>query len=953
MRAWAVPPQYHFQTLESEHLYVHYHDGYKDLAEDVVDAGEQALATLQEHLGWNLTDKVELTIVDDTDDANGFAQVAPYPQVQIFVTAPEDISFLSEYDDWMYELVGHELLHVVHLDTHHGISKIINKVLGRSYFPNQIQSSWFVEGLAVEGETRISQGGRLRSKLADMVFRAEQIAGRPIRLDEAVSDPLRFPQGTARYLHGGRFLAWVADKYGSHVLREISHKYAESLIPLAMNRAFKAVTGVDYDVAWDEFQDDLQRHYAQQLSDIQARPIVQGRQLTHLGQYTNGPRFLPDGRISYFASAMGVLPTMRAIDPQTLEDKPLSQITASGTAARADQQGRVLFSQSEVHKNFFSFYDLFYLDANQNETGRSFRRLTEGRRFREPDVSADGRYVYFIQNMGMRSRLMRAPINDTADGLELGPEQVLWDPPRHYQLYTPRVSPDGKSVAVSVHRPPGQRDIALVPLNDATKEPAVQWLTSDLAMDGGPLFTRDGELLLFHSARSGVFNLYAYRFSDGVIQQITNVLTGAFSVDLSADEKTLAYVGYSEQGYDVWAMPFDRQQLFAASEPAPNRIETLTERPHAYAVAKPYSPWRGLLPWQWLPVMDGDAKGTVLGLSTGGRDPLGRHSWSAEFGYGLDSNDLVYSLGYQNRQLYPLLQLSADRRQQVASGATVVNQESLLTYERAHRFGADIVVPFTRAVDRFDFSLSYQFDHRTRLTRYSFEPDQPKPQLPAPGNFAGVSLSASYSNTRRTLGAVSSEYGQRIQLSGTLRERWLGSDFRQGFLSVAVQHFQPMPWLRNHVLSLRLATNLGYSDTATRPLFQLGGLPIRDFVRDFVFGGGASDSGLRGYRLAAFSGNMSFLGTAEYRAPLWRIERGLSVFPFYFRTLSAAAFVDVGSAADPKDLFKRVGVGVGAELRLEIDYGFFYASIIRLGYARGLSTKEAVHNVFVFLSNGF
>lgn len=931
---------------------MHYHDGYLEMAEDVVNAGEESLKVLEEMMGWKLDHKVEVTLVDDTDDANGFASVQPYPRVQMYVTAPEDISFLSEYDDWVFELIGHELLHIVHLDTHHGISKIVNKVLGRSYFPNQIQSSWFVEGLAVEIETRISQGGRLRSKLADMVFRAEQMSGRPIRLDEAVNDPLRFPQGTARYLHGGRFLAWVAKKYGQEALTAISHEYGGALIPFAMNRAFKKVTGADFDTEWELFQNELHEEYAAQLAPVFERGVRQGRQLTHFGQYTNGPRFLPDGRISYFASTMGVLPALRAIDPRTMQDVSITQITSSGTAARPDAKGRMIFSQTELHKNFFSFNDLFYTRADQQSGTRTYERLTEGRRFREPDVSADGRYVYFVHNLGMRSRLMRAELIERDGELAIGAEEVLWDPPRHTQIFTPRVSPDGTHVAVSVHRPPGQRDIAVLPVSGGTSDPMVQWITNDLAMDGGPVFTRDGANLLFHSARSGIFNIYAYRLADGSTQQVTNVLTGAFSPDVSVDDKQIAYVGFSEHGYDVWVMPFDPEALLSASEPIAPRFETLTLRPPAPFTPKPYSPWRTLLPWAWLPVFDADARGTVLSVATGGSDPLGRHSWSAEFGYGLESNDFVYSLGYQNRQLYPLIQVSADRRQQIAGGATVINQQSLLTYERAHRFGIDVSVPFAHLVNRFDVSIGYQLDMRTRLTQYNFQPDQPKPQIPTIGNFAGLTLSASYSNTRRTLGAVSSEFGQRVQVSTTLRERWLGSDFRQGFVTVAVQHFQLMPWLRNHVLSLRLTGSGGYSDTSTRPLFQLGGLPIRDFVRDFIFGGGSSDTGLRGYRLAAFTGNMSFLGTAEYRAPLWRIEHGLGVFPFYLRTLSAAAFVDVGAASEPKTLFNQVGVGVGGELRLEIDYGFFYASVIRLGYARGL-TNGGIHNVFVFLSNGF
>jgi hypothetical protein len=353
-----------------------------------------------------------------------------------------------------------------------------------------------------------------------------------------------------------------------------------------------------------------------------------------------------------------------------------------------------------------------------------------------------------------------------------------------------------------------------------------------------------------------------------------------------------------------------------------------------------------------LPVPDADALGFVLGISTSGQDPLERHKWALQVGVGFESKDLNYSFAYQNRQLYPLITLSTSRSIQVAPSAAKIDGISTLVVERSHRVGLQVDFPIVHAVWAIDFVVAYNFDHRDRLTTFHFTPDSLAPVLPPTGNFADLSGTFSFSRTRRSLGAVSPEYGQRFTLSGFLRERWLGSDYRQGQVSFSAVHYQLMPWLRNNVVMFRLAGGGGYNELATRPLTSFGGLPLRDPIRDVIFGVTSTDNGVRGFLPSAFSGDFYYNGTVEYRAPLWRIEHGISVLPVYIRTLAGAAFVDFGYAGTPQTLFKGIGVGVGGELRLDIDYGVYFGTTLRLGYARGL-TPGGINNVYFTLSNGF
>ena len=77
--------------------------------------------------------------------------------------------------------------------------------------------------------------------------------------------------------------------------------------------------------------------------------------------------------------------------------------------------------------------------------------------------------------------------------------------------------------------------------------------------------------------------------------------------------------------------------------------------------------------------------------------------------------------------------------------------------------------------------------------------------------------------------------------------------------------------------------------------------------------------------------------SAEYRAPLLRIERGYQTFPAYFRQLWGAVFVDAGNAYQGRFKFSDLKYDVGAELNLGLNLVYYLESQIKVGYAHGFS----------------
>ncbi|HVY30413.1 MAG TPA: hypothetical protein VHB79_27835 [Polyangiaceae bacterium] len=942
--AEAGDPRLRWRTLETPHFRVHFHDGMQPLAERAGAIAEDVYTVVGTQLDQTPSEVVELLLTDDSDYANGSAAAVPYDAIRLYATAPDDMSPLADYDDWLSELITHEYTHIAQVDNVSGIPALINKVMGKTQIPNQWQPRWLLEGLAVALESQHTSAGRLRSSQFDMLLRADVLENHFAGLDQMSGLPRRYPGANLWYLYGSSFVGFINETYGPNVFAAVADDYGAQLIPWGINRSMRRVTGHTYEELYAGWERALRQRYGVQAAQIRARGLREGKRLTYRGQSATG------ARLSRGCSTLGK-PSLLYSRDDGHSTAGLYEIALDGSEpegklrARASGQGlslgpdcSIYFDSSAISRRRYSFQDLFreLPGTSSREVGDDRQRVTHGMRIRDIDVSPDGRRVVFVTNDRSTSTLRIADL--TAD-FTLENVRALVPSARFEQAYTPRFSADGRSVAYSAWTRGGYRDLRVVDLDSGE----FRELMHDRALDQQPVFSADGQRIYFASDRSGVSNIYAYELATRRSWQVTNVINGAYFPELSADEKTLVYTGYTSQGWDLFVLPNDPTRWL---EPLPyldTRAVAPAQRGERYPI-EPYSAWGTLRPRQYYVEYGPGLFGNQLTVTTSGGDIVGLHAFSAALSTPVDSQrgEPGASFDYAYGRLPFAFQLSLFRSASPRNDYQYSErQPPIVEHVTGASTGVSAFVGNETEAQRV--ALNYTVaEFSQRLPLGSPDPYAPLPHEPPHGWLGLLHLGYTYSNVEASGYAISGERGFALSVATDYADKVLGSEYTLTAFSAVATGYVLMPWAQHHVLALGLSGATSGGNYPRKNLYWLGGyadVPLLDAFRSNLR---QAPLRLRGYNPGQFGGNDFNLLNVEYRLPLWYAERGLSTLPVFLRTVSAAAFLDYGGAyerLDAKHPFDAFHAGVGAELWLDLLTGYYASANLRLGVAKGLDDE--------------
>jgi hypothetical protein len=919
-------PTLEWRTLDTPHFTIHYHVPLGVLARRVASVAERAHASLAEILGYEADRRTHVLLTDNTDSANGSATALPFNTIRLFATAPSSMSPLADYDDWLNMLVTHEHAHIVHLDQWSGVASFINLLLGKVYAPNHVQPRWILEGVATWQESERTSGGRLRSTMFDMYLRMDALEDRFFDIDQMSNIADRWPHGNVWYLYGSHFVDYVVRHHGREAIARIAREYGGEVLPWGLNRVARRATGRGWTELYEDFLAERRRHYEAQRDAVIASGRVEGERLTHHGEIARLPRFDAEGRVMYWRNDNRTRPRVMRFsleDPERQET--LARVNGDAGYDLHPSGRALLYTRVDNYRDIYFFHDLFRRDL---ETGR-VDRLTTGMRAREPDVSPDGRRIAFTTNGAGTTHLMIAELRDVE-----GTARRLLENDRFDQVFNPRFSPDGRTLAIGRWRAGGYRDIQLVDVETGRVTP----VTHDRAQDMTPAWSPDGRTLYFTSDRTGIANVYAYELTSGRLRQVTNVVSGAYAPAVSPDGRHLVYVGYTSWGFDLFHLDLSAVELRPAPPYVDRRPPPAAQGDALWAgLSRDYQPLETLYPRSYLLDLTNDGFGAALGITVEGRDLAGWHSYrlrgTTGFVRGNTNVDLSYSYGR-----LPLRIGARFFRRIAPRGGLSIGGENRQWIEEA--IGGQITLGYRlpRSFRSQNVSLAWRgtYIDNAEPVEANLDPNDPPPELPELGFRSEVRVGWSYSDVERYGYDISPSNGRALGLSLSVSHPLVGSDFTRVDLTWFVRQYFRMPWLRHHVLAIHYGGGLSGGDRGRRGTFSVGGFPqvspLDGLVNGLILGGVA----LRGYPAFDRSGTQYHLLQAEYRFPIWRINRGVLTLPVYLNRLSGTVFTDVGDAFFGALDLGRFRVGVGGELLLDFTLGYVLGFTLRVGYARGL-----------------
>ncbi|HEY6728859.1 MAG TPA: BamA/TamA family outer membrane protein [Polyangiaceae bacterium] len=947
--AKAGDPYLRWYTVKTPHFHVHYHGGLEQFAQRVASVAEQVHGVLAPAMNWQPTQVTQVLLTDDSSGANGSANSTPYNTVRMYVTAPDDMSALNDYDDWAYSLMMHEHTHVLHLDNVHGLPAVLNAIFGKTYMPNQNQPRWIIEGLATVLESRKSSGGRLRSSQFDMFMRADVLEGQMLTLDQFTHPVRRFPGGSIFYLYGSRFIDWIMDTYGPDTFAAVSTDYGQNLIPWGINRSIRRATGRTYPELYQGWKRALERRYSAQRDAVVRRGRREGARLTSHGFTAAYPRFTPTcGGAATAPSLVYYRDDGHSSDAlvRLTLDADRRRVTQTEVVTRSQQTQvtfdadcGLVFSSTAPSARRYYFWDLFRQAADTTTPhglGSGRLRLTQGLRARSPDISPDGRRIVYVRDRAGTTTLR---IAEYGSDYGVDRERLLVNMRRYEQVFTPRFSPDGKRVAYSTWLTGGFRDVHIVDVETGQ----VTAVTHDRAIDQQPSWSPDGHALFFTSDRTGIANVYAYSLVSGELAQVTNVVSGAYMPTISPDGRHLVYVGYTSLGYDLYSLELDADEFLPA-------LPYVDDRPLVMATAQartwpvePYSVLPTLRPYSYELEFDEGPFGDQLTLSTSGQDITARHAFAASVGIDFEEYQPQLSSSYLYTGMPIDLSVAAFRsvlpRNYTVDERTSVIRESVTGLGSGVGYG----VPGEFASHYLAMSYSVNvFDQRLPVAEFA-DPYAPVPQEPHSGQLGLVHLGYQYARVEGSAYGISYEHGIMFDVGVDYASEVTISDDSLLAVNGRLRTYAELPWLRHHVFALALGGGAAGGTYPRQGFYSVGGyqdLPILDAYTSELRQSGFR---LRGYEPSQFVGRHYVLANAEYRFPISYVERGLSTLPVFLQTLSGNVFADYGGAFDRfnvEDRSSNLHLGVGAELWLDLILGYSTSNTLRAGMARGFGPEN-------------
>lgn len=937
-------PSFKFRVIETSHFSIYYHDGLEEISKRAASVSEEVYGKLTTLLQWEPQEKTHIVIADNADFANGMTTVTPYNAIYLQTAPPSPSTTIGEYDNWLRILIVHEYAHVLTSDPVRGYSRVTRKIFGKvvpfgdilslltfvaTGPPNMMMPRWWHEGMSTWAETELTSSGRGRNSYYQMIYRTAVAEKNLPGIDRINGEIPYWPEGNSPYIFGSGFIQYIAEKYGRTLPGSISRQQS-GRFPYFINGTVEdQLGGVGYGTIYGEMIAQMTSEQNRRIETLKSEPFTETKRIGKRSVQETNPRYSPDGSMLAFnRNDRHSHPVVVIRKADGTEVAKVRRLAGDGVITWTPDNESIFFCQGDPSIEGNLYLDLYRYDLKK----KKLRRLTSGLRCAGPDISPDGGSLAVVINSRGNQNIGLLDLKT----LKKQDSPKLLTGFKESRIASPRWSPDGKSIAYVLTGPDGNSSLNLLSVETS----ASRVLFETRAPMESLTWSADGKEIFYSSAKSGVFNIHRYSTESAANVQVTHLLSGAFSPDISPSDQTLAIDEYTSYGSTLSLVAKEKFRNADATAPSikgglypvnSSMAETPTAATESRPVkSAPYSALPTLLPKFWLPSVIAESSTNIaIGAMTAGQDLLAYHTFLGSAYYGTGFQRGYFDALYKYGRFVPEFTLRGyalpnNYSNLLRSGDFTEAESGLL---------AAVSMPLETIESRLSINAGYHLRKQKPLTEgylVAFN----RSEL-FQGRRDSYFASLDYKGALKYPWSITSEEGRNLSLKFEYFGKASGSEIETREYTASWE--EQIPVYKHQNILLRM--NGGFSDgeQAAQQSFQLGGTTT--FFNPY---------GLRGYLSRFASGDRIATGSAEYRFPIEYILYGAGTKPVFLDRLHGAVFVDAGEVWDKNRSFKGrdIMTGAGLEVRLDLVLGYWLKVTPAIGYAHGFDRTFGTDQIY-------
>ena len=552
-----VDPKIQWREIETQDAYWVFDAKHYDLALHYIREFERAKAKVLP-LFKEKSRKMTILLVDNSDSANGSAQISPHPVIVLLLVNPSYHSSIGEFKDFIHTLLVHEYTHILNMEPTHGLMSILYWIFGSVAHPNMTLPRWYTEGLAVYTESLLSEnGGRLNSQYLEGLARSLTLENKwgdyPIsELNDSHPDWL----GASRaYLFGGILWDSIVREKGIDIIHKMNQKHSRRL-PYLLNKTLKEQMGRGYHGQLKKAYAFWQQRAQKQIDRIQQQSPPMPNQLVDWGKGRHSlPTISPDGSwmLSFNNDDIGsnhiyLHPRHPKRGFLLNEARTVVSDTQTQSLNWHPQTTGFVYEKSQPYKLYYHFYDLYFYDLKSKKS----IRLTQGARAHQSCFAPNGDTLYFLQNQTSSKNLVA----------------MDWKTKTQKVLYQSPIGDDLRNLCCL-----DDHSVLFVEKQASSEPHMIQWDTKknkkesffDQIPVGFVKITKRG--IVFSSNNSGVENLYLLNPENKKFRAITNSLTRVVHGDIDPLDENLYFTQLTSQGLKTFHLQKEQWENLPSQPP--------------------------------------------------------------------------------------------------------------------------------------------------------------------------------------------------------------------------------------------------------------------------------------------------------------------------------------------------------------------------------------------------